>query len=290
MMSRLEGMGSTDVVEVAGLAPWAGAGPWRMYNVKTGVTPEESDVTDEMAWGNEIEPFLTQWYGRQIGATVRHWGRGELRIPSARYRWLWASPDADVARGGVKVTEYLEVKNVGSFMAHLWDRTDDDGIPDHVRGQVTIGMYCAEVREWTVVAEIGGLPPRIYHVDYDPELAEMLVETGRKFWLDTVQARCPPALDASDACREYLKKKYPRDDRPRRDSTIEEDEIAAARVAAARDMSELSRTVRLCDAKLLASLGDAKGIIGDGWRLTSWVDKVTGQRRTRFTVKEDGDE
>lgn len=287
MKSRLSGMGSTDVVEVAGLAPWEGAGPWRVYNAKTGVTPEVDEATEEMAWGNEIEPFLTEWYEGQVGRAYHHFPRGEKRIYSARHPWLWASPDAVEWSAQ---TGYLEVKNVGSFMAHMWNRADDDGIPDHVRGQVTIGMYCAEVREWTVVAAIGGLPPRIYHVQYDPELAEMMVETGRKFWIDNVMARVPPALDGSDACKEYLRKKWPRDERKRRDSTIEEDKIGQDRAFFAERVATNVAMVKLRDAQLLAALGDAKGIKGDGWQLTSWVDKATGQRRTRFTVKDGGDE
>jgi putative phage-type endonuclease len=284
MKSRLDGMGSTDVVEVSGLAPWQGAGPWRTYNVKIGVTQEDSDVTEEMAWGNAIEPFLTRWYQNETNRPYHHFARGELRLHSDRHPWLWASPDA---RGR---DDFLEIKNVGSFMAHLWDRSDDDGIPDHVRGQVTIGMYCAYVKEWTVIAAIGGLPPRIYHVQFDAELAEMLVEAGRKFWMDHVVPRVPPELDGSDACREYLRKKYPRDDRPRRDSTIEEDVIACLRREASAVVSKNVAMVKSCDAKLLAALGDAKGITGDGWKLTSWVDKASGQRRTRFTVTGDDNE
>ncbi len=289
MISRLEGMGSTDVVEVAGLAPWQDAGPWRVYNLKTGVVPEDSDVTEEMAWGHTVEGWLRDWYEanhmKHTGGVVDMIGR----IPSRRYQWLWATPD-----GRINVWNhqhrYLEIKNVGSFMAHLWDRSDDDGIPHHVRGQVTIGMFCAEVREWTVVAAIGGLPPRIYHVQYDAELAERLVETGRKFWIDNVCARVPPAIDASDACRTYLMKKYPKDTGERRESTLREDGLAEVRAGAAERAKRDTEIVKAYDAQLLTALGDAKGIRGDGWQLTSWVDKASGQRRTRFTVRGEREE
>jgi predicted phage-related endonuclease len=276
-MDRSTGLGSTDVVEVCGMAPWADAGPWRVYVAKTGQVTEPEVETPEMAWGHEVEPFLADWYGRRVGREVMHYRRGAKRLQRLRHDFpLWASPDA------TDMVTWLEIKNVGSFMAHLWDRSDDDGIPHHVRGQVTIGMYCAEVTEWTVVAAIGGLPPRVYNVQYDPELAEILVETARKFWVDHVVARVPPIIDASDACRKYLQRKWPKDVREMRESTIEEDEIGFARLAATASGKLAAQTIQDCDSKLLDACGDAKGIKGDGWKLTWKLDK-NGVRRSRFT-------
>lgn len=287
MLDRTTGMGSTDVVEVAGLAPWEGAGPWRVYNAKTGVTTEDqADEDGTLAWGHECEAFLRDWYCRSYSRHVVT----SHPVVHPMHGWLWASPDGVDHPGQLGPTQYYEIKNVGSFMAHHWDRSDDDGIPHYVRGQVTIGMYCAEVRDWTVIAAIGGLPPRIYHVDYDAELAEMLVETGRKFWVDHVCARMPPPVDASDACMAYMRAKWPRDERPTRESTLHEDSLAAERIGAHMLSQKAEETKKRTDALLLDALGPHKAIVGDGWKLTSWVDKKTGGRRTRFTAERGGDE
>jgi putative phage-type endonuclease len=280
-MSRLLGMGSTDIVEVAGLAPWQGAGPWRVWNEKTGVTvAQEQPETPEQAWGHVMESCLRDWYAQQIGRPIARCAR-VMRTPDD---FFWATPDGRDDEG-----HFYEIKNVGAFMAGHWDRADDDGIPHYVRGQVTIGMYCANVQHWTVIACIGGLPPRVYRVEYDEVLAERLIEIGRAFW-DRVVAKEPPEVDGSDECRAYLSSKWPRDTRPVRESTYDEDTIGMKRIEAAILVREQSALVKLADAQLLAACGDHKAIVGDGWKLSTFVDKKTGQRRTRFTVKGEADE
>ena len=273
-------MGSTDVVEVMGLAPWKDAGPWRIYNAKTGVTPEgQPDPDGTLEWGHTVEGWLREWYSRVTGRTYSQCGR----IQRSGCDWLWATPDGEWSNS------YLEIKNVGSFMAGHWDRANDDGIPDYVRVQVTLGMYCAGVSEWTVVAAIGGLPPRIYHVDYDVELAQMAIEAGRKFWIDHVLAGVPPDVDGSEACREYLRTKWPRDERAMRESTVEEDDIGTERARRSQKAAKYAADVKAMDAKLLTACRDARGIRGDGWQITWKVDK-NGVRRSRFTTKGQDDE
>jgi putative phage-type endonuclease len=285
-IDRTTGLGSTDVLEVAGLAPWKGAGPWRVYMAKTDPQPEPEVLDDQLAWGHEMETVLRGWYNRTYGRRVLECPR----VESAAHPWLWASPDGREVYKIAGVSHcYYEFKNVGSFMAAHWDRADDDGIPDYVRAQVTIGMYCAEVTEWTVVAAIGGLPPRVYTVQYDRELAEMLAETGRRFWVENVLARVPPPVDASEACRKYLVKKYPRDEREMRESDFEDEALATARVRCATAAKEAAKEVKEIDARLLANIGDAKGIAGLGWKMTWKCDK-NGTRRSRFTWKGGEDE
>src|ERR1019366_6931480 len=87
------------------------------------------------------------------------------------------------------------------------------------RAQVQIGMACANRPECHVVASLAGRPPELWTVRYDVTLAEMLIRRGLAFCSSAPAPRADPgcsgepAIDASDACREYLRHKYPKDER-----------------------------------------------------------------------------
>ena len=195
IVARRDGMGSTDIVEVCGLAPWEGAGPWRVYNAKLSITPP-TEQTPEQAWGHVQERVIAAWYVDNVGP---------FEIPNVAHHaadipWMFASLD------GITPERTVEIKNVSGFMAKHWDVMDPDGVPHYVRAQVQIGMRCAGRQECHVVASLAGRPPEVWTVRYDFELARMLREKGAEFWR-MVQQRIEPPLDASDACREYLRHK-----------------------------------------------------------------------------------
>jgi putative phage-type endonuclease len=279
--ARVDGMGSTDIVEVCGLAPWEGAGPWRVYNLKTGVTKPEPP-TEEQAWGHIQERVIATWY-------VDHVGPFEVP-PGPHYiepaRVLWASLD------GITPDRCVEIKNVGGFMCKHWDVTDPDGIPHYVRAQVTFGMLAADRQECHVVASLAGRPPEMWTVRYDPELAAMLYDRGLTFWRSVVE-RTPPPLDASDECREYLRHKYPKDERrmlvPDLETAMRLDRIGRSRCAYSERLKETQEAIKEADTSLLAAIGDHAGYEGDGFKMTWKADK-NGKRRSRFTVKGDSDE
>jgi putative phage-type endonuclease len=276
MSDRMNGLGSTDIVELAGLSPYQGASPVRVYGKKIGLLPEEDGrSSEEKEWGKWMERHILDWYEEQTGSVFVQ----SLRVQSQKHPWLWATPDA---RGGNEDDEWVEAKNVGSFMAHHWRRDDDDGIPDYVRAQVQLGMYCAEAKRWTVIACIGGLPPRVYRVDYDAELAERLVEIGRVAW-EGILARREPPMDGSSSARDYLRAKYPRVEVEKVESSFAHEDLARLRMeAAATEKSAKSEKERL-DNLILSEMGGTGVMIGDGWKM-SWKVGANGKRMQRFTA------
>lgn len=277
-MDRTGGMGSTDVAEILGLSPYEGAGPWHVWRQKAGV--ETDNPTAEMRWGHEIEAMLVDWWGRTQGVGVHHF-KGD-RIKSKREPWLWASPDACEARmtNGL-IDKFLECKNVGSWMAHRWITSDPDGIPDDVRIQVTIGMFCCEVDRWTVIAAIGGLPPVVYRIEYDQRLAKLAIERAREFWERFQRGEHPP-IDGSDDCAAYLRARYPRDELPTILASEKQEELAHERVSAhAMGKANAARKKEI-DALFMADMGPHGRLQGLGWHVT-WKTGPDGKRRMRFT-------
>ena len=286
---RRTGMGSTCIVEANGLAPWAGAGPMRLYCEKLGIAPPDDAAADDtrqddreawLEWGHVMEPVIAGWY--ELNTRGRS-GALQLGGPvhSTDHPHLWATLDRTVI-GGNKL---VEVKNCGSPQLYRhWDVTSPDGVPPYVRAQVTVAMAFHGARETDVVASIGGRPPHVWTVFQDDELAALLIDGALRFW-QLVTSRTPPELDATPATRAYLLDRYPANrERTMVPATLEAETLATERIEAARLGAESDARKRQLDAQLMALVGDADGITGAGWAYTWKLDK-NGARRGRFTGK-----
>jgi len=290
--ARASGMGSTDIVEWCGLAPWEGAGPWRIYNAKTGLGPPSPNVADspdglrlcgypspstaEQEWGHMQERIIGEWYC----AAVQNFYRSAESTPHPDLDCVFATLD------GYTEDRTIEIKNVSGFMSRDWDVTDPDGVPHYVRAQVQIGMSCARRTQCDVVAALAGRPPHVWSIAYDERLAGMLVAEGVKAWRQ-ISERAPPGLDGSDACREYLRVTYPRDERKWLVPSVEEgfrlDQLGQLRAELAEKARQHTAKVKELDTSILAALGDHSGYEGDGWKMT-WKVGKGGVRRSRFTA------
>lgn len=281
LADRCNGMGSTCVVEACGLAPWKGAGPMRLYCEKLGILnandAEEEEDAEWLEWGHIQEPVIADWYAKTRGVQLYEPGR----VWSDEYPFMWATLD----RAVVGSQRLVEVKNVGS--PHLyshWNVSDQDGIPRYVMAQVQVAMRHARKLECDVVASIGGRPPHVWTVFYDQETAGILTRRAAEFW-HMVKNRIAPTLDHTDATRVYLTDKYPSNaDREVLEADLDTDAMGQARAQCAMRLVELEKQKRLYDAMLMARIGKASGLKGEGWQMT-WKVGAGGVRRTRFTVK-----
>lgn len=280
LAERHLGLGASDIPELLGLAPWDGAGPMRLWLEKTGQSgPREPDPDREeaMEWGHELEPLISRWYARRhAGVTLLPGGH----VPHREIPWLWATLDAKAP------DRILEVKNVGGGMAHHWSATADDGVPRYVRVQCVVGQACLGTRLTDVAACIAGRAPRVWTVAWDEELWDVIRDRASAFWA-LVQSRTPPALDATDATKEWLRRTYPGgEDRALIPSDFAAEGLAERRIYAALERRKAEDTMALADHELLHRIGDADGMIAqDGsWKMTWKLDK-NGKRRQRFTAR-----
>lgn len=280
---RRTGMGSTCIVEACGFAPWKGAGPMRLWNEKMGIVSandveEQDDLDDDrewLEWGHIQEPVIADWYEKKRGVSLQLGGPVFAHdVPN-----FWATLDRTI----IGANKLVEIKNVGSprLYSH-WDVSSPEGVPNYVRAQVTIAMRYSGADECDVVASVGGRPPHVWTVFYDAELGEMLHQGGLRFW-QLVKDGTPPPLDHTDATRDYLRAKYPREVRGELlEATNEIDVIALERKLAAEYEKSYGNKKRTLDAELMAKLGDAPGFRGE-WGSFTWKLNAKGERASRFT-------
>jgi predicted phage-related endonuclease len=254
----------------------------RLYCEKLGITaPDDAEYEPEdrehLEWGHTQEPVIADWYERARGVQLQLGGP----VYSREHPHFWATLDRTVIGG----SRLVEIKNVGSPMLYRhWDTSSPDGVPSYVRGQVTMAMAFHGARECDVVASIGGRPPKVWTVFYDPELAEMMISRAVSFW-SLVTTRTPPPLDSTPATRAYLLDKYPENrERVMRVADEAAEYVGKLRAEDAKQAAIHSTAVRRADARLMQLVGDADGIAGDGWSFT-WKLNKNGERRSRFTSR-----
>jgi predicted phage-related endonuclease len=289
--ARRGGMGSTDVVSIC-MPVWEGDGPMKVYCEKRGIMmPTEPDEQTLERWefGHVMEPVIARWYEQRAGVTLFPCGTTWSTEPGEEF--LFCTHDYAIHGAGIR--KGVEIKHRNAMMAFRegWDLEDPNGIPDHVRAQVTIQMRVCNYREVDVCAALGGHPPKVWTVQYDRKLSDMLVMEASQFWHQHVLAEVPPPVDGTSASRAYLLAMYPREEDPiLLDATPEMNQIAVERMRAAQTEKQAERTKRVCDDRLLeivAAHSGARGRVkGANWSFT-WKTNASGNRVPRFTSRED---
>lgn len=201
---RREHLCSSDIASAANVGPFAA--PIQLWEAKVlGVDwIPDPDEAERLEIGHELEPVVATLYARRTGATLRQ--LSPIEHPSLK--WVAATPDREVvgARG------LLECKAVGHKSAPFWGEPDEGpaGVPSYYLAQAAWQMAVTGA-EWVDVAALLGTELRIYRVERDRALEAELLEAGRRFWFRfVVPAICPP-VDGTEACTDYLRRRFPRD-------------------------------------------------------------------------------
>ena len=199
------GVGASEISAVAGLNPYASE--WDVYLRKTDQAPEQPE-NEPMEWGHRLEPAIRQKYVDDTGATV-------FVPPESLYHpqttWARATPDGVILGDHTPRTTVespmlwkylLQCKNVGSWVEKSWT----DAPPIYVQLQEQWELYVTGLARADVAALIGGNQFRVYTVHREQRVIDDLVTIASDFWRK-VETRTPPAVDASDACREHFERK-----------------------------------------------------------------------------------
>jgi putative phage-type endonuclease len=178
---RKSGLGGSDAAAALGLSPWKT--PLALYLEKRGELGPV-DETEAMRWGSIHEPAILNAYAERAGVPlVAH----PPLIRHPQYPWMFASLDA---RTGERVVEAKTARS-----AEDWGEPGSDEIPEAYLLQVQHYMLVTALPIADVAALIGGNDFRIYTVEADRELHEMLIEGEHEFW-QRVQREDPPAAQS----------------------------------------------------------------------------------------------
>lgn len=280
-------IGASEAAAVVGLSRWDS--PVGVWSRKVGVTTEEPTPPLRMWLGQRMEPILLELFTARTGLKPR----AHQRLVVAKgIPYIGAHPDF----------YQLEVKTARN--ANGWGEdgavvTEDDpsAIPIDYFLQVQHQLFCTGWDHSWVAVLIGHDTFRTYDVQRAPTIIEGLVAAEVELWEQNVLTGVPPAMDDSDAARDWLRSRFPRDTEPLRVATPEEamliDEAYAANALAA----EADKRAKALKHQLELAIGNARGLTSGRLRATwsaydkkAYVVAAHSGRTLRFARGKDDDD
>ncbi len=256
-------LGATDLAAIVGLSQYRSSiDVWRE---KRGESTFEGNTATE--WGLRLEDAICEGYTAQTGnRLIRH---NEIvvneHIKFHPDRFVLGQPGIFDAKSGMDRTGYGE--------------PDTDQVPPHTRVQMV--CYCgASRREWADVAHMGGQVWRrgldIYRIPADPELYAALIAAGDEWWERYMVRGEEPEPDGSEAYREYLREKYPREQPIEMVATPEQGALVEELLLASADEKAAKERVKALKNRIGAVMGDAAVLLSPAGRV-AWKTVNKGE-------------
>lgn len=197
---REKGITGTDAPIIAGVCPWRSLHELVVAKKYPKMMPAEP-AKPWLVWGNLLEPVIAEEYARATGQEL---------IPSDTlmnicHAWMRGTPDRLI----VGKQKGLEIKTARSFGSEEWGASGTDNVPQHYLLQIVHYMNLTGADEWDLAVLIGNCDFRIYHFYRDKELAQMLFEAEREFFLDYIAGSKEPKPEWNAGYVEYIKRRFP---------------------------------------------------------------------------------
>jgi putative phage-type endonuclease len=200
---RAMGIGGSEAACALGLDPYKQ--PIELYLEKRGEL-EREDLSDNerVLWGNLLETVIANEYSLRTNNKV-HRVNSTIRHP--KYDFMLASIDRRV----VGEKRGLECKNVDKHVAAYgeWGEAGSEEVPETYALQCQQYMAVYDYPVWDLAALIGGNELRIYHLERDKELIELMIEQEHEFWQGIEKGELPLIDPEGASIVKTLKRIYP---------------------------------------------------------------------------------
>lgn len=190
---RKQGIGGSDVAAILGISKWKSA--IALWMDKTNQTNTPTEENEAMTWGTILEPVIRNHFATVTGKNVV-----EVKAIMQHPQYPFMIADVD----GVTTDDngdpaILEIKTASEYKRDEWS----EGVPTYYQTQVQHYLCVTGVSKAYVAVLIGGNSFRIYEIDADKEIQQMLIAVEKDFW-NKVQNMIRPEIDGSDAAKNLL--------------------------------------------------------------------------------------
>lgn len=210
---RQTGIGGSDISAIMGINPYKSA--YDLYCEKTSQIAD-SNVSEAAYWGILLEDVVAKEYAKRNEVKVQ---RVNYLIRHEKHDWAIANIDRAIVNkeiaGNVRIKDgklttdkLLEVKTASEYVKKNWGDEHTDQVPDHYNLQCQWYMGITKVYKCDLALLLGGNKFKQYHIDFDEELFEMMLEQAEDFWVNHVLAGVPPTATTLQNVRQ----KYPKAD------------------------------------------------------------------------------
>lgn len=275
---RRTGIGGSEVSAILGLNPFMS--PIDVWLAK--VESYEREVTPDMERGTYLEDGVARWYAARTGVELRE--VGTLRH-SSRPRLL-CTPDR-IWNNALGQSRLLSIKVPGNWLSEEWGEPHAWTCPTAYFVQLQHEMFiCRSLG--LCLTDYGHLAAplngnlEIITVAGDERVQERLAEEVEAWWVRHIERREPPPLDGSESAKQWLRRRFPKSDKPVRVATPAEDILALTLQAAEVEWEAADKAYEKARQPVEEAIGDCEGIEGPFGRITFRSD-ARGRRALKPT-------
>lgn len=194
---RRMGIGGSDAAVLLGISKWKSE--LELFLEKTGQSEDLEVDNEAMQWGRIMEPVIRNHFQNVTGKKVVE---VHAILQHEKYPYMIADIDG-LTEDDEGNPAILEIKTASEYKRAEWE----EDIPPYYMTQICHYLFVTGLEKAYVAVLIGGNTFKLYEVDADKELEEMLFSVETEFW-NKVLTNTRPALDGSDAARDYLDKTF----------------------------------------------------------------------------------
>lgn len=185
LANRVEGLGGSEALAYCGKDPRCS--PLQLYLRKLGEAGEKPEEGPRLDWGQRLEPIVREWLGEELGRPIH--------VPLITHRslthpFMFGNLDG-IVDAPVEGYEGVEIKTGDKFTSQEFGEVETDQVPVRYVLQCTHYMVVTGYRRFHLGALLGGNDARHYVIDFDQELADLLIAKAHAFW-HHVETRLPP--------------------------------------------------------------------------------------------------
>jgi putative phage-type endonuclease len=247
---RKKGIGGSEVAAVLGLSPWQS--PADVWARKKGLIPEQPE-NFAMKMGKKLEGPVAELYAEQENVEL-------VKVKGSIWNevhHVFGTPDRLVkgkSRG-------VEIKTANPATMHQWGEDGSGDIPLYYATQTALYMSLTGYPEWDVAVLFGTEQFRVYRLQRDLELENMILEKCKEFYERYVIGNEEPAPDASKAYANYLVKKYPANTLPMKQADVDEQMLMYNLSEIRWRIADWEKQELKLANELKARIGEAEGIL-----------------------------
>lgn len=271
---RRRGLGGSDAAAALGQSRHKTA--FQLYQEKLGLIPGDMivhpDAVERMEFGKLIEQVIADIYAKRYGVKLRRHNR---LAQHARFPFMLASYDRTI--DGRR--EGLECKNVDSLSYRFgeWGDEHSDQVPTEYLMQCHHYLSTSGYDVWHLAACVGGNSLKVYHIERDPEMLDLVEQGEAEFW-QRIEKREPPPLDYQHKTAiGLLKKMYPGTNGETVKLPPEAEALHYARLDFHEQAELMTKGEEAAKARILHLIGEASvGLLPNGGGYTRKIVKRDG--------------
>lgn len=276
---RPHGIGGTDIAAILGLSPYRT--PLEVWAKLIGQQSLCDKDMLHLRFGQHAESFIASEYERSTKLkthtypqTIFHSEHGFMFGHIDR---LVSEPNEEAVSidGQIKTNRILECKTASAFNRSEWGDEGTDQIPATYLMQCAWYLAITRCQFADVAVLVGNNDFRIYHLERDLELEDLLINHAKKFWFEHVLTKTPPKPQTpEDAALLYPK----HDEDAQIEASTEVLESFQKYKEVLNQSQILSSECERLKTEILTYMGDAEKLTAGKKTLATWKCAKSSQR------------